>query len=251
MRILTIKGQSQYGGTRLFADEAAAAFGRQGHAVEVLDVGDVGDAGPRILAHAPTARADLIFTINIGGEFSDSQGRTLSDLYGAPHVVWHTDYIFSQLARLKATPKSTAVLLVDPTQVEGVKSLYGEDRFDHIGFFPHPGVGAPAPDDTTAAEFIARRPIAERPPPAVAEFAADIDREDQIGLGGGGMGQDTRAGVRHIADVEDLHRMTLTPKGPRRFVSEEAGAAILRLALDRQDAHRVISTHSLGLLSPA
>lgn len=159
MRILTIKGQSQYGGTRLFADEAAAAFGRQGHAVEVLDVGDVGDAGPRILAHAPTARADLIFTINIGGEFRDSQGRTLSDLYGAPHVVWHTDYIFSQLARLKATPKSTAVLLVDPTQVEGVKSLYGEDRFDHIGFFPHPAVGAAAPDDATLADFLERRPV--------------------------------------------------------------------------------------------
>jgi hypothetical protein len=159
MRILTIKGQSQYGGTRLFADQAAAAFQRRGHEVEILDVGDTGDAGPRILAHAPTASADLIFTINIAGEFRDSLGRTLSDLYGAPHVVWHTDYIFSQVARLKATPTSTAVLLVDPTQVEGVKSVYGEDRFDHIDFFPHPAVGEPAPDDATLAQFLERRPI--------------------------------------------------------------------------------------------
>ncbi|MDB5424345.1 MAG: hypothetical protein JWQ29_1761 [Phenylobacterium sp.] len=159
MRILMIKGQSQYGGTRLFAEQAAAAFRRRGHEVEVLDVGDTGDAGPRLLAHAPTATAELVFTINIAGEFRDSLGRTLSDLYGAPHVVWHTDYILSQVARLKGTPKSTAVLLVDPTQVEGVKSIYGEDRFDHIAFFPHPAVGEAAPDDATLAEFLERRPI--------------------------------------------------------------------------------------------
>jgi hypothetical protein len=159
MRILIVKGQSQYGGTRLFADEAAAAFRRRGHEVEVLDVGDVADAGPRLLAHAPTAGAELVFTINIAGEFRDSQGRSLSELYGAPHVIWHTDYILSQVARLRATPKSTAVLLVDPTQVEGVKSIYGEDRFDHIAFFPHPAVGQPAADDATLAEFLERRPI--------------------------------------------------------------------------------------------
>ena len=159
MRILMIKGQSQYGGTRLFVDEAAAAFQRRGDEVEVLDVGDVADAGQRLLAHAPTTRTDLVFTINIAGEFRDSLGRTLSELYSAPHVVWHTDYIFSQLARLKGTPKSTAVLLVDPTQVEGVKSIYGEDRFDHIAFFPHPAVGEPAADDASLAEFLERRPI--------------------------------------------------------------------------------------------
>jgi hypothetical protein len=159
MRILIIKGQSQYGGTRLFVDEAAAAFQRLGHEVEILDVGDVADAGQRLLAHAPTTRTDLVFTINIVGEFRDTLGRSLSDLYGAPHVIWHTDYILSQVARLKGTPKSTAVLLVDPTQVEGVKSIYGEDRFDHIAFFPHPAVGQPAADDATLAEFLERRPI--------------------------------------------------------------------------------------------
>jgi len=159
MRILNIKGPSQYGGTRLFADEAAAALRRRGHEVEVLDVGDVADAGPRVLAHARTAQVDLVFTINIAGEFRDSQGWTLRDLYGAPHVVWHTDYILSQVARLRATPRSTAMLLVDPTQVEAVRSIYGADRFDHIGFFPHPAVGAPAPDDATLTQFLERRPI--------------------------------------------------------------------------------------------
>jgi len=159
MRILIIKGQSQYGGTRLFADEAAAAFARRGDEVEVLDVGNVADAGARLIEHASTASPQLVFSINIAGEFQDTLGRTLAGLYRAPHVIWHTDYILSQVARLRATPKSTALLLVDPTQVEGVKSIYGEDRFDHIAFFPHPAVGEPAPDDTTLAEFLERRPI--------------------------------------------------------------------------------------------
>jgi hypothetical protein len=160
LRILIMKGQSQYGGTRLFADHAAAAFRRRGAEVEVLDLGGTDNGGPLILGYRPAGPLDLVFTINIAGEFKDSLGRTLADLFGAPHVVWHTDYIFSQAERIRGTPKSTAVLLVDPTQVEAVKSIYGEDRFDHIGFFPHPAVGEPAADDATVAEFEARRPIA-------------------------------------------------------------------------------------------
>ena len=160
MRILMMKGQSQYGGTRLFCDHAAAAFGRRGHQVEMLDLGAVANGGPLVLEHAAGgARYDLIFTINIAGEFKDSLGRTLPDLFGGPHVVWHTDYILSQTARLHGTPKSTAMLLVDPTQVDAVRAIHGADRFDHIGFFPHPAVGEPAPDDPTVEAFIAQRPI--------------------------------------------------------------------------------------------
>ncbi|MBS0363405.1 MAG: glycosyltransferase family 1 protein [Proteobacteria bacterium] len=160
MRTLIMKGQSQYGGTRLFCDHAARAFARRGHQVEVLDLGAFDNGGPAILAHAASAaRYDLVFTINIAGEFRDSLGRTIPDLYGGPHVVWHTDYILSQVARLHGTPKSTAMLMVDPTQVAAVKSIYGEDRFDHLGFFPHPAVGEPAPDDLSVDEFMARRPI--------------------------------------------------------------------------------------------
>jgi hypothetical protein len=161
MRILMMKGKSQYGGTRLFTDMAATAFARRGAHVDVLDLGDVDNGGMLILQHAQTAGAyDLIFTINIAGEFKDSFGRLLPDLYGgAPHVVWHTDYIVSQFERLKATPASTAVLVVDPTQAEAVRAFYGADRFRHLAFFPHPAVGEPAPDDAGVAEFAARRPI--------------------------------------------------------------------------------------------
>jgi hypothetical protein len=110
------------------------------------------------VASSPPAYG-LIFTINIAGEFIDSAGRRLSDLYQAPHVVWHTDYILSKADRVRETPKSTALLMVDPTQVDAVRAIYGADRFDHLGFFPHPAVGEPAPDDATVAEFVERRPI--------------------------------------------------------------------------------------------
>jgi hypothetical protein len=160
MRILMMKGQSQYGGTRLFADLAAAALARRGHQVDVLDLGETDQAGMLILQHAQSAPAyGLIFTINIGGEFKDSAGRRLRDLYRAPHVVWHTDYILSKADRVRETPKETALLMVDPTQVDAVRAIYGADRFDHLGFFPHPAVGEPATDDADAAEFAARRPI--------------------------------------------------------------------------------------------
>jgi hypothetical protein len=161
MRILMMKGPSQYGGTRLFADLAAAALARRGHQVEVLDLEGLDQAGMAILRHAAGAAPGygLIFTINIAGEFKDSQGRRLRDLYRAPHVVWHTDYILSKAQRVRETPASTALLLVDPTQADALRAVYGDDRFDHLGFFPHPAVGDPAPDDATVAEFCARRPI--------------------------------------------------------------------------------------------
>jgi hypothetical protein len=161
MRILIMKGQSQYGGTRLFADLAAEAFRRRGHEVDVLDLGGTDNGGMMILAHAPTAgQVDLIFTINIGAEFQDGLGRRLTDLYGgAPHVIWHTDYVLSQADRLRGTPSTTAVLVVDPTQADAVQAIYGGDRFKHLSFFPHPAVGHAAPDDATAAEFAERRPI--------------------------------------------------------------------------------------------
>ncbi|THD70282.1 glycosyltransferase [Phenylobacterium sp.] len=161
MRILIMKGQSQYGGTRLFADLAAQAFQRRGHEVDILDLGATDNGGMLILAHAQTSGpVDLIFTINICGEFIDSAGRRLTDLYGgAPHVIWHVDYVLGQGERLRATPSNTAVLVVDPTQADAVRAIYGVGRFKYLGFFPHPAVGSATPDDATAAEFAERRPI--------------------------------------------------------------------------------------------
>jgi hypothetical protein len=126
----------------------------------MLDLAATDQAAQLILRYLQTAgRFDLVFSINYGGEFRDALGRGIADLAGGPHVIWHTDYVLSQAERLKGTPGSTAVLLVDPTQVDAVRSIYGENRFQHLAYFPHPAVGSPAPDDTSVASFVAKRPI--------------------------------------------------------------------------------------------
>lgn len=159
-RIVVLKGRSLYGGLRLFCDQAADAFRRAGHEVEVLDIAPLERPDLRLVEHAASAGPfDLVFTINIAGEFRDPAGRTLGELYGGRHVVWHTDYILGQYDRLRKTPQSTSVLVVDPTQADAVRSIYGEDRFQSVSFFPHPAVGHPAEDDADVDAFLERRPI--------------------------------------------------------------------------------------------
>ncbi len=116
MRVLVLKGQSQYGGTRLFADEAAAAFNRQGHEAEVLDLGDGATVRADLAAAAARQRFDLVLSFNILGEFRSPTGATMADLFGCPQVVWHTDYILTSWERLQGTPPATTLLVVDPTR---------------------------------------------------------------------------------------------------------------------------------------
>lgn len=160
MRILVIKGLSQYGGTRLFADEAAAAFARRGHHAEILDLGFEGPAGPGLEAAAVDSRFDLVLSFNILGGTRVSAQRTMAELFGCPHVVWHTDYILSAWERLQQTPSTTPLLVVDPTQVDALEAAVGADRFDTVRFFPHPAVGAPVPDEPDVEAFMAARPLA-------------------------------------------------------------------------------------------
>lgn len=160
MRVLVIKGVSQYGATRLFADGAAAAFRRRGYDVEVLDLG----LAPATVADVEAAarrlgRFDLVFSFSILGEFRGAGGRTLGEVFGGRHVVWHTDYVLRYWARLEATPAETALLVVDPTQIEALEAGFGPGRFARVGFFPHPAVGEAVADEPDAAAFAAARPI--------------------------------------------------------------------------------------------
>jgi hypothetical protein len=190
VRILLIKGRSLYSGTRLFLDLAADAFQAVGHEVEMLDLLDAPDPRALITDHAANAGpVDLIFTISILGEFRDPAGRSLSGLYGAPHVLWHVDYILGQFPRLEATPTSTALLFIDPTQVEAVRATYGPDRFAHLAFMPHAAVGAPALDADVAG--FAARPIPllfsgsfQKPETAFENISRDLHRplQDAIDL---------------------------------------------------------------------
>jgi hypothetical protein len=158
LRILVIKGQSQYGGTRLFADEASAAFERRGHQAEILDVGASTALPADLAAAADGQRFDLVLSFNILGDFRDPADLTMAELFGCPHVVWHTDYVLTSWTRLQGTPSATSLLVVDPTQIDALAAIGGGDRF-RARFFPHPAVGEPVQDEPNVEAFMADRPI--------------------------------------------------------------------------------------------
>jgi hypothetical protein len=157
MRVLVLKGQSQYGGTRLFADEAAGAFNRQGHDARVLDLGD-GATVEADLAVAAVQGFDLVLSFNILGNFRGETGKTMATMFGCPHVVWHTDYILASWERVQGTPPGTPLLVVDPTQIDAVNATAGLGPH-RLQFFPHPAVGQPLPDEPDVEAFVAARPI--------------------------------------------------------------------------------------------
>lgn len=159
MRAILFKGPSQYDGVRTFIDEVAGALRRRGLAVDIVDLAGVASVEAAIAA-AAGAPADLLFSINILGEHRDSQGRGMSDIFGAPHVVLHVDYVLSQATRLRGTPPTSSLLCIDPTQALAITSVFGPRRFASVAFSPHAAVGEPAPDDADAAAFAAARPIA-------------------------------------------------------------------------------------------
>ncbi|CAN5209800.1 hypothetical protein BH11PSE2_BH11PSE2_07180 [soil metagenome] len=148
-----------YEGTRTFIDHAAAAFRARGASADIVELSDVEDPMLPIFAAAAGGPTDLVFSINIFGEVTDAAGRGMATIFEAPHVVWHVDYVLSQEARLINTPAATRLLLVDPTQVDAVQSIYGSARFPNVEFMPHAAVGEAAREDADPAAFEAARPI--------------------------------------------------------------------------------------------
>lgn len=158
MRAIFIKGRSQYDATRLFTDELAAAFMRQGHQAVVIDAVEDDDFGAMAVREA-AGGADLIHSIGCLGDLRDGLGRSLGEMVGAPHVLHHVDYPLSHLNQLAQTSALTAVLTVDPSHAEAVASTFGPDHFAHVAFCPHAGVGAPTEEDEDAERFAAGRKI--------------------------------------------------------------------------------------------
>src|SRR3954471_14531160 len=118
-----------YEGTRTFIDHAAGAFVRRGFVADVVDLQGLDDPLSALLGAAAAGPTQLVYSINILGEARDGEGRGMAQMFGAPHVVWHVDYILTQETRLAETPTQTALMVVDPTQVSAVRDLYGAARF--------------------------------------------------------------------------------------------------------------------------
>ena len=123
-----------------FGAKVAAAFRRAGDEAVTADLAeDAPRAGLDPLAAFAGQGFDLVFSIGLFGELRDGAGRTAAQIVGAPHVVQYVDYPLSHYPRLDATPPETALLTVDPTHVDAVRSAYGPERFAHVAFSPHGG----------------------------------------------------------------------------------------------------------------
>lgn len=157
MRAILIKGRSAYGALRVFIDELAEAFSRAGIDPAIID-GTVEPDLAAALRREAAAGAELVFSFNILGDFTD-RGQSVGALAGAPHVIHYVDYPITHWSALDATSPETALLCVDRTHPVAVRSIYGPDRFAHLGFCPHAAVGetvSPGPDP---AAFARARPL--------------------------------------------------------------------------------------------
>ncbi|MCK5908956.1 MAG: glycosyltransferase family 1 protein [Caulobacter sp.] len=159
MRAVFIKGGSQYDATRLFIDEMAAAFRRRGHETTVIDGVVDADLRDVFAAAAAQGQTDLVYTISLFGDFRDECGRSVAQIFNAPHVLQYVDYPLTHLNTLTDTAPETALLTVDPTHIDAVRSTFGEDHVAHLAFCPHAGVGEPVELDADPDAFAARRPL--------------------------------------------------------------------------------------------
>ena len=158
MKVVLLKGYSQYGALRFYIDELAKVFAAHGDDPVIVDLTEMKDTAARAVVLERQRPADLVFSFNICGEFRDEKGRTVSDLIDAPHVVMYVDYPLAHLSRLLDTPPATAILTVDPSHVQVIDDFFGAEHFAFVGFCPHAAFGEPQPQPATAEEFFSIRP---------------------------------------------------------------------------------------------
>lgn len=158
MRVVFVKIASQYDAARMFIDEMAAAFARHGYATVVVDLVGQADLGAALRA-AALEPVDLVYSIGGLGDARGLIGQSLGEIFAAPHVLQHVDYPLSHLNQLEGTAPETAILTVDSSHVDAVRSTFEPGRFAHVGFCPHAAVGEPVPLEPDADAFLEARPI--------------------------------------------------------------------------------------------
>jgi hypothetical protein len=87
VRAIFIKGESEYGATRVFVDELAGAFGREGYTSVVIDALGELDLQGALRREAAFGPTELVYTVGMLGELRDTSGQSLGQIFGAPHVL--------------------------------------------------------------------------------------------------------------------------------------------------------------------
>jgi hypothetical protein len=159
MRVVLLKGHSSYEVLRVFVDEIAAAFERRGAEVRVIDLLESGGFSNALPRAAAEGSADLVYSLNIGSDYRDAQGRDISTILGAPHISHLVDHPFSHLNRVEAAGPMSALLTIDQSHADAIDAAFAPGRFGFVGFCPHAAIGAPRPIAVDAAAYGEERPI--------------------------------------------------------------------------------------------
>lgn len=158
MKILLLKGRSQYNALRIWIDEAKAAFEDLGHDVVLLDLNI-----PEIMAQLAERLAtlgpfDFAFSYTICGEWRSPTGQNIGQIIGGPHLIQYVDHPLVQSERVIRAAPNSAILTVDQSHADVLKSVFGNEHFAYVGFNPSPAIGKPVPLPDNAEAYAASRP---------------------------------------------------------------------------------------------
>lgn len=153
MRLVLVKGQSQYGSLRLHVDQLAEALRGLGAVVDVVDL-VAPDPAPRLLA-AVAGGTDCVFGFSGVGSDIAVPGRFL-ERPGFVYATFYVDHPVHHLQRLSARIERHAVFFLDRTHVGFTETWAEPGAFSHLGFLPPGANTLAAPVDATDPGFAAR-----------------------------------------------------------------------------------------------
>ena len=152
MRVVLVKGRSQYGSLRLHVDQLAAALTGLGHDAVIVDL----IAGETLmpLIEALSVPTDCLFAFNgVACEFAATDFvRNLGCVYACLYV----DHPVHHLPRLEHPINKQVLFFLDRSHVQFVANWAAGRGFAHLGFLPPGANTLPAPVDDSDTAFAAR-----------------------------------------------------------------------------------------------
>ena len=152
MRVVLVKGRSQYGSLRLHVDQLAAALTALGHDATIVDLTASDILTP--LIEAVSIPTDCLFAFNgVACEFAAKD--FVRDL-GCVYACLYVDHPVHHLPRLEHPINKQVLFFLDRTHVQFVANWAAGRSYAHLGFLPPGANTLPAPVDFSDEAFAAR-----------------------------------------------------------------------------------------------
>ena len=156
MRVLLLKGRSQYGSLRLHIDQLAQALNAVGHQAAVVDM-LTEDQNERLLDALKT-QPECVFAFSGVCVDLNLQDRSIYDLVGAVYASIYVDNPIHHLARIRTPVGRNVGLFLDRSHLQFVEASPYAGNFSQLGFLPPGANELPEPPDLSDEAF-ARRDI--------------------------------------------------------------------------------------------